>query len=274
MNTSKTPTPMKIKTPCKLLTCGAAFVLSSIAYETSADVIIFQNGSSPTAGYSGNDVARLEERAPIGNFGDATEGLVGTLGTADSIFHTVLSFDLSDIPAGATINSVTLGVYETTDAGSASSAVQFNLHELTQSFVESEVSWDNYSTGNAWTTPGGDYDSTILSSLTVNPNTTSGMQTFATSSDFVTIVQSALDGSQTLNLLLKLNDTDEAGSSRYLFRFRTDNFGTAADRPMLTIDYTAIPEPASTAFLVMGGIGLFALRRRLGRREPSTVECA
>ncbi len=263
MNTSITLTPMKIKKAYRLLTFGGVLGLLLSMPEASADTIVFQNGSSPTAGYTGNDVARMEERFPGVNYGDATEGLVGTLGTADTLFHTVLSFDLSAIPSGATINSASLSLYETTDAGSVSSAVQFDLHELTQSFVESQVTWDDYSTGNPWATAGGDYSATVLSSITVNPNTSSGVQTFATSGDFTTVVQSALDGSESLELLLKLNDTDEAGSSRYLFRFRTEDYGTVADRPLLTVDYTPVPEPASSALIVVGGIvGLVVWRRR------------
>ena len=37
----------------------------------------------------------------------------------------------------------------------------YYMHELTRDWVESEVTWNSYASGQAWTTPGGDYSQTI-----------------------------------------------------------------------------------------------------------------
>ena len=78
------------------------------------------------------------------------------------------------------------------------------------------------------------------------------------SASLATAVDGAVGG--TLNLLLKSNV--ENTTARNLFRFAStgNTIGSPVfSGPVLTIDYTAIPEP-STALL--GGLGLLVLLRR------------
>jgi len=69
--------------------------------------------------------------------------------------RTVLRFDFSSLPDGVTITDAKLKIYFYSTYGWGRT---FWAYRLTQTaWIESEVTWNSYSTGNAWTTPGGDY---------------------------------------------------------------------------------------------------------------------
>jgi hypothetical protein len=46
------------------------------------------------------------------------------------------------------------------------------------------------------------------------------------------------------------------------FPYHSSNSATPGSRPMLTIEYTAIPEPMTMTLLGMGVVGLISRRRR------------
>lgn len=200
--------------------------------------------------------------------GTAAEMLVGQLNSTQAM-HALLSFDLSSLPVNATINSVSLVMVQSSEDGSSgNTTITLELHLLTQAFVESQASWNNAATGTPWTTAGGTFDSTVLSTVDVRtrPSQTPVItlpvsQTWASTVNFVSAVQSAADGSNSISFLFK--DANEANVARELIKFFSKE-GTTA--PQLTIDYTvaAIPEP-STVGLLMGSVVLTGgiwLRRR------------
>jgi hypothetical protein len=218
----------------------------------------------------------------IQNFGAHPELLVGVVtngGTGNiNSARSLLSFNLSN-PAltGATINSVTLTfVTSSNDTNSTDLVRTYGVYGTTQTFNtgtgpstggEVGVTWTSRdrtvanSSLNPWTTAGGSFNSTLLSSVSVNPDTIAGTTTvsFTTSSTFVSLVQTSIGGQ--LDLLLK--DVSET-SARGLLRFHSLNgTGTA---PVLTIDYTPpsnVPEPSSAAALLgLAALGFVASRRR------------
>jgi len=74
------------------------------------------------------------------------------------------------LPSGSgTISDVVMWLYNTVGT---QTLAQVNMHQLTRTFVESQVTWNVYSTGNNWTTAGGDYGATIVDSNTGNTNFT------------------------------------------------------------------------------------------------------
>lgn len=183
----------------------------------------------------------------------------------------VLGFDLSSLPANATINSVSLKLRvqdNDTNVATIDTTLTLNLHALTQTFAEGSVTWANASTGTAWTTPGGTASGTLLSSAMVpTKGTVPVTYTWATSTAFVNTVQTAYNSGSIVGLLLK--DSDETGTLRELLRFisRNETGSTLQQyRPQLVIDYSlsSIPEPTTTAALIGGGGLLLALgvRRR------------
>jgi len=71
--------------------------------------------------------------------------------------HSIFRWDISSIPAGSTIDSSTLTLFVTFILGAASGRT-YNINEVTQrAWVHSQATYNVYSTGNNWATPGGDY---------------------------------------------------------------------------------------------------------------------
>jgi hypothetical protein len=234
----------------------AAAALACLASTAPAAVITFQTGTLPASGYTGGNSTYIRSDQATSNFGGQTSFIAGNV-VSGADLHGLISFDLSLIPAGSTINSVSLTLFRNQDATSQSVSVQLDLLALTQPFTETGATWNTYNGTNAWTTPGGDYNPTVLSSFSANPASASSFQTFATSASFVTASQAAVNGSQPLYLIVKLDD--ETGLNRHIFNFSSDDNASLGQRPSLTIDYTPVPE-ASTALLAL--IGAFGLGMR------------
>lgn len=203
---------------------------------------------------------------PNNTFGNVTEFFVGQL-TSTQAMHALLSFDLSSVPEDATINSVSLVLRQSSEDAGSNTTITLTLHAVTQTFVASQATWNNAASGTPWTTAGGTFDSTVLSStnVRVRPSQTPVIalpvdQTWASSASFVTAVQGAADGSNSIGFLLK--DANETNTGRELIKFFSKEGSFA---PQLNIDYTvaAIPEPSTAAALagaaVLAGV---ALRRR------------
>lgn len=182
-----------------------------------------------------------------------------------------LGFDLSALPSNITINSVSLVLRineNDTNAALQDTSVTLNLQGITQSWSEGSVSWNNASTGTPWTTAGGTFSGTVLSSAVVpTKGTAPRSYTWASSSDFVSFVQAAHDGGSIVSFMLK--DANETGTLREIIRFVSRNetgTGLQAYRPQLVIDYTpvsSVPEPSAFAAIVgIGALGFVASRRR------------
>ena len=68
------------------------------------------------------------------------------------IYRTVVNFDVSAVAAD-TINAVSLWMYHETMNGSAG---HVSRNKRYSTWVENQVTWNDFSTGNAWDTGGGD----------------------------------------------------------------------------------------------------------------------
>jgi hypothetical protein len=261
----------------------------------SAETITFQEDLSPTTSYQTNVVYMRSTDAPYGGNKESTTWQLGRVASStgvDDRMRCIAGFDLSAIPAGATINSVTLTVApRQNDTGSLDQAFEIQLHKIANdNFTETGVTWyvrDIATPATTlWTTAGADYDSTVLSTITANPKTwcnglppvpaanTTITYVFPTSSAFVAAVQEAADTDNTLNLLLRSAAAEAlpiSSTNRSVFPFVADDPVTTGTSnrltvqsmaPKLTIEYTAIPEPSTLMLCVLGLIGLAAGRRR------------
>ncbi|MCU0860336.1 MAG: DNRLRE domain-containing protein, partial [Thermoplasmata archaeon] len=108
---------------------------------------------STQPGVEGSD-SYLSENRVNDNFGTSVNLLLDS--EIGKRLHVVIWFDLSAVPTEAVIEDATLWMYQT--QGSRGLDVQFDLHRLTDGFVETEVCWAKSTISTTWTSPGGDYD--------------------------------------------------------------------------------------------------------------------
>ena len=149
--------------------------------------------------------------------------------------RSLLKFDLSSIPAGATITSVSLTMEAT--AVQSNTSFTIDAHSVSNSWTEGtqcdangNSNWNNR-TASAWTAAGGDYSGTILSSVAVS---TAGSYTWPSGANFISAVQGWVNTPLNNNgLLLKFN-TEAAGSNQV----KTFSSSTGTSAPVLTVTYT------------------------------------
>jgi len=165
----------------------------------------------------------------------------------------VLAFDISGIPAGSTIDSVTLNLRCT----KARSSSNFNtrLHKLLSDWGEGTSDTGNSqpgrgatpTTGDAtwdhtfydtlfWTTPGGDYVGTASASTNVGGE---GDYTWGSTSGMVADVQSWLDNPpQNFGWVVLGNEGQPESAKQFATRENTDSGG--AFKPELIVNYTPL----------------------------------
>jgi hypothetical protein len=244
------------------LVAVSALVISASA---GADTIAFQQGVSPSAGYTtGGVTIRSDVPTTNQNGGAQFDQIIVGRNTTFSL-RGLLEFDLSALEAATggaayTINSVTLTLTSFNAGSLATSAVQYDLALLGTNldFDEATVTWNN-----APSVAGGTVGD-VLSSVSYNPNTATAARTFGDTAAFRTAVGDALnsDPANTIRFMLKAHD--ETGSN--FTRFGSDESATLA-HPSLTIDYsivTPLPGAAVAGLVLLGGM---SFRRPWGGRR-------
>lgn len=183
----------------------------------------------------------------------------------------LLAFDVaSAIPAGSTINSVSLRLNMSNTSGGPAI---IELRPALQNWGEGtsvagggeggggpstpgDATWlHTFFNTSFWTNPGGDYSATPSASLPVGGV---GAYTWASNAQFVADVQNWLDNPGANFGWVILGDEVTSSSAK---RFDSRNNATPANRPLLTIDYTPVPEPAGLCLLLVGAFGRRRLRR-------------
>jgi len=200
------------------------FALSAVV---SAEVLVLQPDAD-----AGKD-SYLKQDDSTRSFGAAATVDVG-LNWQDSARRGVLEFDICSLPANATINSVELKLYMS--GGNGADRV-VNVHKLVRGWVEGRngyhddsANWDTYNGMTPWASAGGDYDSSVASSLVV------GAKNNFYSWDVANLVGEWYSGTENYGLLMK--GEDETGDENRKKSFRSSDYGTAEQRPQLIIDYT------------------------------------
>ncbi|MGJ8645216.1 MAG: DNRLRE domain-containing protein [Luteolibacter sp.] len=196
-----------------------------------------------------------------GNSSGSSSNLFAGQTNGSSNNRALLSFDVASfVPSGATINSVTLSLNMNNVGGGESSARTYTLHRLLTNWgegasnatggsgaaaVASDATWVSAMHGStAWSTAGGDFIAGASASASVG--TDLGLQTWSSTATSVADVQSWLDTpAQNFGWIL-IGDETASGSAR---RFDSREGSTA---PVLSIDYTAVPEPSSGVLVIMG----------------------
>ena len=198
---------------------------------TSATGVTYQEGDGKGI-VSDTDDAEIRAGSATSNYGSLPSLNVD----ASAHVHTVIKFPgifgggANQIPLGSTIASATLTM-EVNGSGD-----DMLVYQLIEGWVESQVTWNQGSTGVNWTNAGADgtgshkatADGTMLGS------------TGSRSVDVTTSVQNWSFGELNEGWLLK--DTGSNGTD-----MRSSEYGTASVRPMLTVTYVSNSAPAVAA---------------------------
>jgi RHS repeat-associated protein len=171
---------------------------------------------------------------------------VGNNSATYGITRSLLKFDTSAVPTTATVLDADLSVWHPMVTGTAGANAIYNLHKLTKAFNETNATWNNAAASAPWTTPGGDFNATVLASVTgLNNAQEPKWRTWRSSAP--TGLTNAVQGwvatpSTNLGFLVKLeNETTPAERSLFL----SSEAGEPLLQPRLTVTYTE-RTPANT----------------------------
>lgn len=186
------------------------------------------------------------------------------IGRTSGPFRGLLSFDIPEIPNGATIASVELDLFVAATGTGTAVLNPLELRQLNVPFLEGTgdspsnpsvgtgtgADWltRNGDAADPWSAPGTavglDYATTLLGSFAgLNPTTTpEGTQlTFTTTPAMAAAVATAAGGTEPLGLLLRVSN-DTSGSN-FFARLASNDHPTIEWRPQLTIHFTDIAAP-------------------------------
>jgi hypothetical protein len=184
--------------------------------------------------------------------------------------RSLLQFDLSALPAGATITSASLRLHLATVS---TAETQLGLHPLVRHWTEGpadplgnesagvaagvgDTSWQFASVNQSpWLSPGGDASLTASASLAVG--TTTGYHTWNGDGLAHDVASWAADPATNFGWLLRDSEATPQTAKRLSSREAADQ----SLRPLLTIEFTPIPEPSATTLLLAGLIVLTRTRR-------------
>ena len=177
---------------------------------------------------------------PAWNRGAETSLQAGDLPGADrGTMRSLLDFDLSCIPAGATINSATMSLYQMGQGDSSSPTL--DAHYLTGDWSEGTGSgsvtgdgatWNTYDGSSNWASPGGDFN-TVASASAVAPGATGVWVDW----DLATLTQDWADGTiDNFGVLIKQDLENPAGSDAKEF-YSSEYVADRTLRPRLTIEW-------------------------------------
>ncbi len=255
---------MKLATPLAALLLAGPVAADSLVVTTVDDNTLIQTTGSPVSqGASYNFYA----------------GRVGTNGEG-TLRRGAIKFSLTAIPAGSTIQSVTLELY-CSNAGSSTS-FPIVLKRMTASWGEGssfafggggapaesgDATWTHRFYPNVfWTTPGGDFVATASATKNV---TTAGWYTWASTSQLVADVQGWVNApASNFGWLVQGNET----TLKSVKRFDTHE-AQPATQPKLTITYTP-PAPVLgdlTNDMKVNGADLAVLLGAWGAAGPADL---
>ncbi len=201
----------------------------------------FQDGVSPNASYAGTtDVILANDAESNANLGGA-ENLETFFGEAEHR-RSLVHWDLSALPGDAAISSATVELYRYD--GYAENAMQIVLYRVTRDWAEGTgwdfwpdpgyvpdgATWTLAGPGTAWTTPGGDFDATVVGQITLP----AGMANGWVSLDATAAVRAWIEqGLPNYGLLLR----PQSGDYTYHYYY-SRNHTVPNLRPRLVVNYT------------------------------------
>lgn len=209
----------------------------------------------------------------VGNLANgAGQGLFAGRSGVPQTSRALLAFDIAAaVPAGATINSVSLRLVK---GAGPTAAHTMSLFKITSDWGEGttvasgggggggpattgSATWvHTFFNTQTWTTAGGDFAAAASGSVSV---AATGAYSWS-SAGMVADVQAWLNsGATNFGWMLRGTETGQGTANRFASREST----VEADRPLLTIDYTPVPGPGVAGLVLVGGASMIR-RKRVG----------
>ena len=179
--------------------------------------------------------AYLAEASPVQNYGTQTELITDSQNSSG--VRSILRFDLSAVPTGATILSATFEMYYFYTRTSSTESLR--LHRALRDWTETGATWRTYDGVTNWTTQGGDYDAAIVASATL----TATVNVWK-SWNVTPLVQGWVSGAYPNQGMLL--ESPPASGNRERHFYSSDYVTNPALRPKLTIVYVASDLSTST----------------------------
>ncbi len=233
---------MRMPIPCALLSSLVSLVFASAEF-ASADTIT----RTPS-----KDNTLIQQTPGEWSCGAATYFFAGRVGVngGSTLRRGAMQFDVSAIPVGSTITSVSLRMY--CGAAGLTTAQPVDLRRATLSFGEGpsvafggggafpeppDSSWNyQYYPTTLWPTPGGSFSGSISATKNV---ANVGYYTWSTTAALVADVQGWVNLPSTNHGWIVIGD--EGGELQTVKRFDSRESSVVATRPTLTIVYTPAP---------------------------------
>lgn len=190
----------------------------------------FQDGVAPNTSYSGTRDTYISQANAASNFGSATTVQVDgddPSGSGQDLV-TLLKWDISSIPAGATVDSAEIAMSVTNASGGP-----YPAYAALRDWVETQANWNQAASGVNWGSPGAAGASDRGTDPVATFSGAAGPATYALNAAGLALVQSWIDTPASNRGIIVASPTTADGldlSSR--------NSGTAANRPKLTVRYT------------------------------------
>jgi len=196
--------------------------------------VTLQDGVS---GYSGTRDCYMSTYAQNTNYGTGTDFFANPTQYTPLVSFQIFTSEGGPVPNGATINSATLWLYKYTNYD-----LTMVMNRVLRNWVETQATWNNWSTGNAWTSQnaGGSGTDIEATSYASYYNGNFGTNTWG-SATVTTDVQAWSSGTPNYGWRFK---TVTGGNDR---KFISRSNASTSLRPYLDIDYTATGGPVQTS---------------------------
>lgn len=197
------------------------------------ELVVFQDGVSPQAGYAGTRDTKLKVDDPNRRFGGDPDLEVD--GSPD--YGALLAWDISSVPTGATVLSASmrLSVFDPSND-------TYEVYAMNRPWSESEATWREASDGIDWQSEGAagraDADDRVLGLLR-NPGT--GNTAIPLNENGLAVVQGWVDNPAS-NFGFLIQDYDRGNDG---IDFHSREASDESDRPRLEIEYTLAGAPAN-----------------------------
>ncbi|NND45043.1 MAG: DNRLRE domain-containing protein [Xanthomonadales bacterium] len=213
---------------------------SQYAFDFLPEVTVsFQDGLAPDPGYAGTADAYIREASATTNYGAATTLQVDgdEPSGSGSDMSIVLAWDVSEIPASATVQSASIHL-NTLNVGGP-----YSCYALLRAWDEAQVTWNQAAGGSAWGTPGAlagsDRDAAPV--CTFNAGSTGALE-ITLNGDGLAMLQGWVDGGLANNGIVISDSVSNNGAD-----FDSSESASAMSRPRLEVTYTLAGNQAPDA---------------------------